>query len=111
MIKTAFWNIDHNSVDIEMEDGCLLRLSCEAIEDTLNLSMTGRMHLTKLAEEKPLKYAELALKGELGQYIDLICRGSKSLRDNLYTQFRERYPDMSDTQIRGMVREFEMYES
>lgn len=51
----------------------------------------------------------MALNGTLQNYCDTIERSDSTTQNTLYKQYKERYPDMSDEQIRSRVRECQMY--
>ena len=52
---------------------CLLYTSCIAIEDEYGNTPAQRAELDWLLYNKPLEYAQIVLKGEMGHYLSLGC--------------------------------------
>ena len=103
------YNWDGATVDILFSDGTKVALLCKGIEADLNIGIKAQGKLQALKVEKPSEYAVMALNGTLQDYCDTIDRSDSTSQNTLYEQYRERYLDMSDEQIRSLVRECQMY--
>lgn len=103
------YNWDDATVDVLFSDGTKVALLCKGIEADLNIGIKAQGKLQALKVEKPSEYAVMALNGTLQDYCDTIDRSDSTSQNTLYEQYRERYPDMSDEQIRSLVRECQMY--
>ena len=69
-IHFAFYNQHQNGIDISFGSNKLLFLSCSIAERNLNTSINSQRLINNLAIDDPLKYAELALAGELQAWAD-----------------------------------------
>jgi len=66
----AKYNMYHNSVDVTIFDGYLLRIDCNVAEEELETTPCSQCALDTLAIEEPLEYARLALDGNLQMWVD-----------------------------------------
>lgn len=64
-IHFAYYNPYKNGIDIAFADNTLLFLSCAEAENNLHTTPNSQRLIDNLAIEEPLKYAALALDGEL----------------------------------------------
>lgn len=103
------YNWDEATVELLFLDGTKVALLCKGIEADLNIGIKAQGKLQALKVEKPLEYAVMVLNGTLQAYCDTIDRSDSASQNTLYEQYRRRYPDMSDEQIKSLVRECQMY--
>lgn len=103
------YNWDEATVELLFSDGTKVALLCKGIEADLSIGIKAQGKLNALKVEKPSEYAVMALNGTLQDYCDTIDRSDTTSQNTLYEQYKERYPDMSDEQIRSLVRECQMY--
>ena len=68
----AEYNPKTNSVDVTTFDNYILRIDCNMAEDELNTTPSSQHSLNALAIDEPLKYARLALDGEMQACVDAI---------------------------------------
>ena len=108
-IKFASFNDDTNCVEVCFNDFATVNLYTPDIEDNLHTTMYTRSQLELLAENNPIEYAEMVLNGTIQDYLDLLAEENKSTSNTIKAQYKKHYPDMSDTQIDNLVREFCMY--
>lgn len=108
-IKRAIYNVDTASVEIYFNDLTTIRLYTPEIEKSLHTTIYTRSQFQLLADTNPLEYARLILSGEMQNYLDLLKEENRSISNDIRLQLKERYPDMSDTQIDSLVREYRMY--
>ena len=67
------YNMDTNRVEAQFEDGTIVALDCIAVEDEYGNTSTQRAELDWLLYNKPLEYAQMVLRGEMGRYLSLGC--------------------------------------
>ena len=67
------YNMDTNRVEVRFEDGTTLAIDCIAVEDEYGNTPAQRAELDWLLYHKPLEYAQLVLRGEIGHYLSLSC--------------------------------------
>ena len=67
------YNMDTNRVEARFENGSILAIDCIAIEDEYGNTPAQRAELDWLLYNKPLKYAQMVLRGEMGRYLSLSC--------------------------------------
>lgn len=103
------YNWDDGTVELLFSDGTTVALLCKGVEADLSIGIKAQGKLQALKVEKPSEYAVMALNGTLQAYCDTIDRSDSTSQNTLYEQYKERYPDMSDEQIRSLVRECHMY--
>ena len=60
----------HNSIDINAYAGYILRIDCNKAEDGLKTTPGSQCALNALVIDEPLKYARLALEGNLQMWVD-----------------------------------------
>lgn len=66
----AYFNQYKNGIDIAFADNMLLFLSCAEAEKNLHTTPNSQRLIDNLAIEEPIKYAALALDGELQTWAD-----------------------------------------
>lgn len=66
----AEYNIHHNSIDISITAGYLLRIDCWEAEKGLRTTPCSECALNALAIDDPLEYARLYLNGNMQMWID-----------------------------------------
>ena len=67
------YNMDTNRVEARFEDGTALAIDCIAVEDEYGNTPAQRAELDWLLYNKPLEYAQIVLRGEIGRYLSLDC--------------------------------------
>ena len=72
-LLTCRYNMDTNQVEARFEDGTTLAINCIAVEDEYGNTPIQRAELDWLLYNKPLEYAQIVLKGEMGHYLLLGC--------------------------------------
>ena len=65
----AFYNMDTNSVELTYNDGSVLTIDCEEVENYYNVANGQMADLDWLLYNKPLEYASLVLSGEMENYL------------------------------------------
>ena len=73
-IHFAYYNRYKNGIDIAFADNTLLFLSCAEAEKNLHTTLNSQRLIDNLAIDEPLKYATLALDGELQAWLMLWMR-------------------------------------
>ncbi|MCI5502427.1 MAG: DUF6061 family protein [Lachnospiraceae bacterium] len=69
-IHFAYYNQYKNGIDIAFADNTLLFLSCAEAEKNIHTTPNSQRLIDNLAIEEPIKYAALALDGELQAWAD-----------------------------------------
>ena len=67
------FSMNTNRVEARFEDGITLAIDCIAVEDEYSSTPAQRAELDWLLYNKPLEYAQIVLKGEMGHYLLLGC--------------------------------------
>ena len=67
------YNMDTNRVEARFADGSVVAIDCLAIEDEYGDTPAQREELDWLLYNKPLEYAQMVLKGEMGHYLSPGC--------------------------------------
>ena len=67
------YNMDTNRVEARFEGGTTLTIDCIAVEDEHGNTPAQRAELDWLLWNKPMEYAQMVLRGEMGQYLALGC--------------------------------------
>lgn len=111
-IKSALFNNDNNCVEIYFDDEnfTVIKLYTPDIENELQTTIYTRSQLDLLAEKNPLEYARLILAGEFQDYLDALAEENEETSSTIRKQLMAHYPDMSDSQIDSLVREYRMYD-
>ena len=65
----AFYNMDTNAVELTYNDGSVLTIDCEEVENYYNVTNGQMADLDWLLYNKPLEYASLVLSGEMENYL------------------------------------------
>jgi hypothetical protein len=71
------YNMDTNRVEARFEDGITLAIDCIAVEDEYGNTPVQRAELDWLLYNKPLEYAQMVLRVEMGHYLSLGCDHSR----------------------------------
>ena len=66
----ARYNPMHNSIDINHYNGYILRIDCNQAESGIRTTPNSQQCLNVLAIDEPLKYARLALDGEMQAWVN-----------------------------------------
>lgn len=66
----AYYNQYNNGIDIAFDDNVLMFISCAEAEKDLHTTPNSQRLIDNLAIDEPLKYAALALDGELQDWAD-----------------------------------------
>ena len=109
-ITKCEYNWDDGTVDIYYSDGTKIAILCKAVRTELECSLETSDKLYDIAINKPFEYAQMVLDGTIKEYCDLLDQNRQSNDDVLFHQYKKCYPDMSDEQIRSLIREFHMYD-
>ena len=72
-LPSCRYNIAPNRVETRFEDGTTLAIDCIAVEDEYGNTPAQRAELDWLLWNKPLEYAQMVLRGEMGRYLSLGC--------------------------------------
>ena len=67
------YNMDTNIVEARFADCSAVAIDCIDVEDEYGNTPAQRAELDWLLYNKPLEYAQLALRGEMGRYLSLGC--------------------------------------
>ena len=67
------YNMDTNRVEARFEYGSAVAIDCIVIGDEYGNTPAQRAELGWLLYNKPLEYAQLVLRGEMGRYLSLGC--------------------------------------
>ena len=67
------YNMDTDRVEVRFADGSAVAIDCIAVEDEYGNTPAQRAELDWLLYNKPLEYAQIVLRGEMGQYLALVC--------------------------------------
>ena len=67
------FNMDTNRVETRFEGGTTVAIDCTAIEDEYGNTPAQRAELDWLLYNKPLEFAQMVLRGEMGRYLSLGC--------------------------------------
>ena len=65
----AFFNMDSNSVELTYNDGSVLTIDCEEVENYYDITNGQMADLDWLLYNAPMEYASLALSGEMENYL------------------------------------------
>ena len=65
----AFFNMDTNSVELTYNDGCILTIDCEEVENHYDVTNGQMADLDWLLYNAPMEYASLVLSGEMENYL------------------------------------------
>lgn len=110
-ITKCEYNRDDGTVDICYSDGTKIAILCKAVRTELECSPEASDKLYDIAIENPLEYAPMVFDGTIKEYCDLLDRNRHRNDDILFHQYKKRYSDMSNEQIRSLIREFQVYDS
>ena len=72
-LHTCRYNMDTDRVEVRIADGSAVAIDCIAVEDEYGNTPAQRAELDWLLYNKPLEYAQIVLRGEMGQYLALVC--------------------------------------
>lgn len=110
-ITKCEYNWDDGTVDIFYSDETKIAILCKAVRAELECTPETSDKLYDIAVNEPLEYVQMVLDGTIKEYCDLLDRSRHSNDDVLFHQYKKQYPDMSNEQIRSLIREFNMYDS
>ena len=65
----AFYNMDTNSVELTYNDGSVLAIDCEEVENLYDVTNGQMADLDWLLYNAPMEYASLVLSGEMESYL------------------------------------------
>ena len=65
----AFYNMDTNSVELTYNDGSVLTIDCENVENHYDVTNGQMADLDWLLYNAPMEYASLVLSGEMENYL------------------------------------------
>ena len=71
MIKPlhCFYNMDSNAVELIYNDGSVLTIDCEEVENHFDVTNGQMADLDWLLYNAPMEYASLVLSGEMENYL------------------------------------------
>ena len=71
MIKRihGFYNMDTNTVELTYNDGSVLAIDCEEVENAYDVTNGQMADLDWLLYNAPMEYASLVLSGEMESYL------------------------------------------
>ncbi len=87
------------------------KVDCEKVEEDYNLSTYAVKRIYNLKCENPQEYYDIHDKSEFKEYVQTLNGSAREMNSSMYSWYKERYPDMSDAQIRSYIQEFNMYDS
>ena len=76
-LLSCHYNMDTNRVEARFEDGSAVAIDCIAIEEEYGGTPVQRAELDWMLYNKPLEYAQIVLRGEMGRYLSLGCEHGK----------------------------------
>ena len=65
----AFFNRDTNTVELTSNDGSVLTIDCEEVDNHYDVTSGQMADLDWLLYNKPLEYASLVMSGEMENYL------------------------------------------
>ena len=65
----AFFNMDTNAVELTYNDGSILTIDCEEVENAYDVTNGQIADLDWLLYNAPMEYARLVLSGEMEIYL------------------------------------------
>ena len=65
----AFYNMDTNAVELTYNDGSVLTIDCEEVENHFGVTNGQMADLDWLLYNAPMEYASLVLSGEMEIYL------------------------------------------
>ena len=65
----AFFNMDSNSVELTYNDGSVLTIDCEEVENYYDITNGQMTDLNWLLYNAPMVYASMVLSGEMENYL------------------------------------------
>lgn len=65
----AFFNMDTNAVELTYNDGSILTIDCEEVENAYDVTNGQIADLDWLLYNAPMEYASLVLSGEMEIYL------------------------------------------
>ena len=65
----AFFNMDTNAVELTYNDGSVLTIDCEEVENAYDVRGGQMAGLDWLLYNAPMEYASLVLSGEMENYL------------------------------------------
>ena len=65
----CFYNMDTNSVELTFNDGSVLTIDCEEVENYYDVTNGQMADLNWLLYNAPMEYASLVLSGEMENYL------------------------------------------
>ena len=71
------FNMDTNRVEARFTDGSTVAIGCITVEDEYGNTPAQWAELDWLLYNKPLEYAQMVLRGEMGRYLSLGCEHSR----------------------------------
>ena len=66
----AFYNMDTNAVELTYNDGSVLTIDCEKVENFYDVTNGQMADLDWLLYNAPMEYASLVLSGEMEKYLN-----------------------------------------
>ena len=63
------YNMDNNRVELTYNDGSVLSIDCEEVENAYDVTTRQMADLDWLLYNAPMEYAQLVLSGKMEQYL------------------------------------------
>ncbi len=87
------------------------KIDCEEVESKYSLTTYAKMQLNKFKSNDTYEYYKIHRTKAFDEYIDLLNKSSFEMNTSYNSWFKEKYPDMSDTQIDLEVNMLMLYEN
>lgn len=68
-IKSCEFNIDTACVEVKLNDGSMVSIDCDAVEDEYARNMYEVSELDYLIYNEPMSYVRLLLSGKIEEYL------------------------------------------
>lgn len=110
-ITKAIYDLDNGTITSLDNDRNVYYNKLDELYDNLEGHPLAKSKIYKLQDDNLEKLMTLHLNGELQSYADMLSKGIRNTSSTMFKQYKEKYPDMSSTQIQSLINEFFMYES
>lgn len=107
--KVSIYHEENDTIDISATDSTKTYLLCAAIENSLHTGIIGRSKLTWLKENEPSTYADLAITGQLQDFIDQYAQSYNQQQTTIKKQLTEHF-NGDKTYAAAIAREIMRYD-
>ncbi len=87
------------------------KVDCGKVEEDYDLSTYAVKRIYNLKSENPQEYYHIHNTSEFREYVETLNSSSSEINSSMYSWYKEKYPEISDAQIRSYIQEFNMYDS